>query len=131
MINEGLKKMVVLGLFLIILQIMDIVTTNIGIKRGCEEGNPLIKNSLESGFPIYLVIIKIGLASLLTFFLSLGITILNWLFIALDFFLFAIVINNIIGIHLQRKWNRLYNIEMMKFSQVLVVRDWIALTQDS
>ncbi len=86
---------------------MDIITTNLGIKRGCVEGNPLIKKSLESGFPLYLVIIKIGLASLLTFFLSLGIIILNWLFIALDFFLFAIVINNIIGIHLQRKWNRI------------------------
>lgn len=126
--------MLILGIFIIILQFMDIITTNLGIKRGCQEVNPLVRGSLESGFPLYLIFIKIGLATLVTFFLSLGIVILNWIFLALDIFLFIVVINNIININIQKKWNRIYNTEcgnLMKFNQVFKVRDWIILTKIS
>ncbi len=126
--------MIILGIFLIILQICDIVTTNIGIKKGCGEGNPLLKETLKSGFPIYLVIIKIALAGFVTFFLSFGMTILNWIFLALDIFLLIVVINNIIGIYVQQNYNRTYNFEssnLMKFRQFDVVREWITLTWPS
>ena len=124
--------MIILGIFLIILQIGDIITTNIGIKNGCEEGNPILKNKVNSGFPVYLIIIKIGIASLVTFLLSIGMMILNWIFLLLDIFLLIVVVSNVIGIHTQKKWNRIYNIEtgkMMKFKQFFVVREWISLTQ--
>jgi len=121
--------MIILGLFLIILQIIDIITTNIGIKNGCEEVNPFLKKSLKSGFPLYLVFVKIGLGTLLTCFLSLGILILNWIFFGLDLFLLFVIINNTLGIHIQKKWNRNYFYEynnMKYFTQYLDVRNWIA-----
>ncbi|KKM18789.1 hypothetical protein LCGC14_1662180 [marine sediment metagenome] len=129
---EGKNQLIILGIFLIILQISDIITTNIGIKNGCEEGNPILKKKLNSGFPVYLIIIKIGIASLVTFLLSIGMMILNWIFLALDIFLLIVIVNNVIGIHTQKKWNRIYNIEtgkMMKFKQFFIVREWISLTQ--
>jgi len=126
--------MIILGLFLIILQIIDIITTNIGIKNGCEEVNPFLKKSLKSGFPLYLAFTKIGLGTLLTYFLSLGIIILNWIFFGLDLFLLFVVINNTLGIHMQKKWNRFYSYEynnMKYFTQFLDVRNWIALAKES
>ena len=123
--------MVILGIFLIILQAMDILTTRIGLKNGCVEGNPLIKDKLSSGFPVYLIFIKITLSTLITFFLSLGIVILNWIFLAFDIFLLIVVLNNISGIIVQKKWNLKYNNTFgnrEKFTQFLTVREWITVT---
>ena len=98
--------MIILGIFLIILQIGDIITTNIGIKNGCEEGNPILKEKVNSGFPVYLIIIKVGLSILVTFLLSKGVMILNWMFLIFDIFMFIVIANNVIDIHTQKKWNR-------------------------
>ena len=98
--------MIILGILLLLLQIGDIITTNIGIKNGCEEGNPILKKKLNSGFPVYLIIIKLGLASLSTLLLSIGMMILNWIFLISDIFMFIVIVNNVIDIHTQKKWNR-------------------------
>jgi len=90
--------MVILGILLIMLQIGDIITTNIGIKRGCVEGNLFLKKPLRSGFPLYLSIIKILIAIFLTFILTLGIPIINYIVLIDDIFMFIVVINNIIVI---------------------------------
>ena len=100
-----------------------------GIKIGCEEVNPMLKKSLKSGFPVHLVIIKISLAILLTFCLTLSIIILNWIFLGLDLFLLFVVVNNTIGIQIQKKWNVRCYIEnecINKFTQFLDAQNWIA-----
>lgn len=118
--------MIILGIFLIILQIFDILTTNIGLKLGCEEANPILKKSFKMGIPLKLVIIKITLSAFLTFLLFLGSIILNWILVGLDLFTFIVVISNIINIQIQKKWNKLFNIESMKnVTQVKNVREWV------
>ncbi|MCK4380197.1 MAG: hypothetical protein KAW51_03600 [Candidatus Lokiarchaeota archaeon] len=126
--------MIILGIFLIILQILDILTTNIGIKLGCEEGNPLLKKSFKMGIPIKLVIIKIALSAFLTFLLFLGSIMLNWILVGLDLFTFIIVVSNIITIQIQKKWNKIFNIEgesMKNVLQVKDVREWVTAIQHS
>lgn len=121
--------MILLGIILIFLQFFDIITTNIGIKEGCEEVNPMLKKSLKSGFPTYLAIIKISLAILLTFCLTFSIMILNWIFLGLDLFLLFVVVNNTIGIQIQKKWNVRCYIEnecINRFTQFLDAQNWIA-----
>ena len=69
--------MLVLGIIFIILQVFDWLSTNAAIKSGCVEANPILKESLESGFPLYLVVVKMGLAIFLLILLTLGNIILN------------------------------------------------------
>jgi len=99
----------VLGIIFTILQGFDVLTTNIALKRGCVEGNPFLKKSVEKGFPLYLIIIKIGLGFYLTylsvmlngqsiFTTSFGGLMLNFVLIGLNFFLSIAVINNLIAI---------------------------------
>lgn len=126
--------MIILGIFLIILQLLDILTTNIGIKLGCEEGNPLLKKSFEMGIPIKLVIIKIALPAFLTFLLFLGNIMLNWILVGLDLFTFIIVVSNVITIQIQKKWNKVFNIEwnsMRNVTQFKDVREWVTAIQQS
>jgi len=79
------------------------------LKRGCVEINPLLKKSVKYGFPIYLIIIKIGLGIYLTYlsivFSSSSLvinplagSILNIMLIGLNLFLGAAVINNFVRI---------------------------------
>jgi len=126
--------MIILGIFLIILQILDILTTNIGIKLGCEEGNPLLKKSFKMGIPIKLVIIKIALSAFLTFLLFLGSIVLNWILVGLDLLTFTVVISNIINIQIQKKWNMKFDIEcesMKNVTQFRDVREWVTAIQHS
>ena len=105
--------MIVLGIVYIILQAFDIITTNLALKAGCEEGNPLIKKSINerAGFPIYLAAIKIGIGIYLTYLMYVvetmfSIAFLNYLVLALDIFMFAVVMNNSIRIPIQIRLNR-------------------------
>lgn len=126
--------MIILGIFLIILQILDILTTNIGIKIGCEEANPLLKKSFKMGIPIKLVIIKIALSAFLTFLLILGSIILNWILVGLDLLTFIVVVSNVINIQIQKKWNKIFNIEnygMINVTQVKGVREWVTAIHHS
>ena len=126
--------MIILGIFLLILQILDILTTNIGIKLGCEESNPLLKKSFKTGIPIKLVIIKIALSAFLTFLLFLGSIILNWILIGLDLFIFIIVVSNVINIQIQKKWNKKFDIElesMRNVTQFNDVREWMTSIKHS
>lgn len=102
-------KTMVLGILFTILQGLDIVSTNIALKRGCVESNPILKKSVKSGFPIYLIIIKIGLGIYLTYLSvlfssnslnisSFGGSILNIMLIGLNLFVGAAVINNFVRI---------------------------------
>ena len=126
--------MIVLGIVYIILQVLDIFTTNLALKNGCEEGNPLIKKSLNerSGFPLYLALIKIGIGVYLTYLIFIveavyAISFLNYLVLGLDIFMFAVVMNNSIRIPIQIKLNRQYfaeNANLEKFMQVESVREW-------
>jgi len=93
--------------------VFDIITTNLALKNGCEEGNPLIKKSLneKAGFPIYLAAIKIGIGIYLTYLMYVveimfSIAFLNYLVLALDIFMFAVVMNNSIRIPIQIRLNR-------------------------
>ena len=99
----------VLGIIFTILQGLDVVSTNIALKRGCVESNPLLKKSVKSGFPIYLIVTKIGLGIYLTYLSvvfsgnsltinALGISLLNIMLIGLNLFVGAVVINNFIHI---------------------------------
>ncbi len=97
--------MIILGILLIILQILDILTTNIGIKLGCEEVNPLLRKSFNKGIPIKLIILKITLSFFLCFLLLFGNIILIWFLVGLNIFCFIVVLNNIINIQLQKRWN--------------------------
>ena len=126
--------MIILGIFLIILQILDILTTNIGLKLGCEEANPILKKSFEMGIPLKLVIIKIILSTFLTFLLFLGSIILNWILVGLDLFTFIVVISNIINIQIQKKWNKIFYIEcesMRNVTQVKDLRKWVTAIKHS
>lgn len=126
--------MIILGIFLLILQILDILTTNIGIKLGCEESNPLLKKSFKMDIPIKLVIIKIALSAFLTFLLFLGSIILNWILIGLDLFIFIIVVSNVINIQIQKKWNKIFEIEcesMRNVTQFKDVREWVTAIHNS
>ena len=127
--------MIVLGIIYIILQVLDIITTNLALKNGCEEGNPLIKKSLNEkcGFPIYLAAIKIGIGIYLTYLIFIvetvfAISFLNYLVLGLDLFMFVVVMNNSIRIPLQIKSNRQYftdSANLEKFTQVESVREWV------
>jgi len=126
--------MIVLGIVYIILQVFDIFTTNLALKKGCEEGNPLIKKSLNerSGFPLYLALIKIGIGVYLTYLIFIveavyAISFLNYLVLGLDIFMFVVIMNNSIRIPIQIKLNRQYfaeNANLEKFMQVESVREW-------
>ena len=102
-------KIMVSGIIFTFLQGLDVLSTNIALKRGCVESNPLLKNSVKSGFPIYLIVIKIGLGIYLTylsvvfssnslFISTLGVSLLNIMLIGLNLFVGAVVINNFIRI---------------------------------
>lgn len=97
--------MIILGIFQIILQTLDILTTNKGLNIGCEERNPLIKKAFNKGIPIKFIIIKITLSVFLCFLLLFGNIILIWLLIGLNIFCFIVVLSNIINILLQKRWN--------------------------
>ncbi len=127
--------MIILGIIYIILQVFDVFTTNLALKNGCEEGNPLIKKSLNerSGFPIYLAGIKIGIGVYLTYLIIIlesvfTISFLNYLVLGLDIFMFFVVMNNTIRIPIQIRLNRqsfAENINLEKFTQVESVREWV------
>lgn len=102
-------KIMVLGIIFTILQGLDVVSTNIALKRGCVESNPLLKKSVKIGFPIYLIVIKIGLGIYLTYLSfvfsgnsliisSFGGSILNIMLMGLNLFVGVVVINNFIRI---------------------------------
>ena len=119
--------MIYLGIIFMILQVLDWISTNAAIKSGCVEANPILKESLESGFPIYIVVIKMGLAIFLIIMLSLGNLVLNWVVLFLDIFMGIVIINNLVRIPIQRKYNRIFFLEsanMIKFMQVWDVREW-------
>jgi len=119
--------MLVLGIIFIVLQIFDWISTNAAIKSGCVEANPILKESLESGFPLYLVVVKLGLAIFLIMMLTLGNVILNWVVLFLDIFMAIVVINNMVRIPIQKKYNRIFFLEsanLVKFMQVWDVREW-------
>ncbi len=129
--------MIFLGIFYIILQIFDIITTNLALKNGCEEGNPLLKKSLNerAGFPIYLIIVKIGIGIYLTFLMyyieiMYSLPFLNYLVLGLDIFMLSVVINNSIRIPIQIRLNRQFFLKeanLKKFYQVNHVRDWLKI----
>ena len=126
--------MIVLGIIYIVLQSLDILTTNLALKNGCEEGNPLIKKSLNerAGFPLYLALVKIGIGVYLTYLIFIvetmfSISFLNYLVLGLDIFMFAVVMNNSIRIPIQIRLNRQNFTEsanLEKFAQVESVREW-------
>ncbi len=119
--------MLVLGIIFIVLQVFDWISTNAAIKSGCVEANPILKESLESGFPLYLVVVKLGLAIFLIMMLTLGNVILNWVVLFLDIFMAIVVINNMVRIPIQKKYNRIFFLEsanLVKFMQVWDVREW-------
>jgi hypothetical protein len=129
--------MIVLGIIYILLQAFDIITTNLALKKGCEEGNPLLKKSLNgrAGFPKYLIFIKIGIGIYLTYLMyfvetMFSISFLNYLVLGLDIFMFIVVLNNSIRIPIQIRINREYFNEignLKKFKQVQSVREWKGL----
>lgn len=97
--------MIFLGIFLFILQILDILTTNLGIKLECEEVNPLLRKSFNKGIPIKFVIFKLTLTLFLGFLFLFGNIILNWLLVGLNIFCLIVILSNIINIQLQKRWN--------------------------
>ncbi|MFX1365195.1 MAG: DUF5658 family protein [Promethearchaeota archaeon] len=97
--------MIILGIFLFILQILDIFTTNIGIKLGCEEVNPVLRKSVKRGVPVKFIILKLSLSLFLSFLLLFGNIVLNWLLVGLNIFCFIVVLSNIINIQIQKRWN--------------------------
>jgi len=126
--------MIVLGIVYVLLQVFDIITTNLALKNGCEEGNPLLKKSLNerAGFPKYLIFIKIGIGIYLTYLMyfvetMFSVPFLNYLVLGLDIFMLAVVMNNSIRIPLQIRLNRQFFSEtanLKKFAQVQTVREW-------
>ena len=126
--------MIILGYIYIVLQALDIFTTNLAIKSGCEEANPLIKKSLneKAGFPLYLATIKIGIGIYLTYLIYVlesmfSITFLSYTILFLDIFMVIVVINNSIRIPIQIRINRQYLAEsanLQKFMQVESLREW-------
>jgi len=119
--------MLILGIIFIVLQAFDWISTNAAIKSGCVEANPILKESLESGFPLYMVVVKIGLGIFLIMLLTLGNFILNWVVFFLDIFMTIVVINNVVRIPIQKKYNRIFFLEsanLVKFMQVWDVREW-------
>ncbi len=127
--------MIFLGIIFTILQIADIVSTNIAIKTGCSEANPLIKETVESkGFPISIALIKILLSVFLTIMMTFSNLFLNILVIFLDIVLLIVVINNISRIPVQKRYNRLYFMEsarIVKFMQFWDVRAWVSSIHQS
>ncbi len=106
---------------------LDWISTNAAIKAGCVEANPVLKESLESGFPIYIVVIKLGLAIFLIIMLTLNNLILNWCVLLLDIMMTIVVTNNFVRIPIQRKYNKIFLLEsgnMIKFMQFWDVREW-------
>lgn len=122
--------MILLGILFILLQILDLISTNVAIKQGCQEANPLLKKTLDgTGFPIYLAITKIGMGIFLTIMLNIQNLFLNGIVIILDIVLLLVVVNNFIRIPIQKKYNRIFLMEsasLIKFIQILDVRQWIA-----
>ena len=119
--------MIYLGIIFMILQVLDWISTNAAIKAGCVEANPILKESLESGFPIYIVVIKMGLGIFLIIMLSLGNIVLNWVVLFLNIFMGIVVVNNAVRIPIQKKYNKIFFLEsanMIKFMQVWDVREW-------
>lgn len=121
--------MIILGIFFLILQLGDLITTNLAIKNGCQEANPLLKESLEgSGFPLSLAIVKIGMSIFLIIVISVSSMILNVIVLILDILLFVVIINNLIRIPIQKKYNRLFFMEsaqLIKFMQFWDIREFI------
>ena len=119
--------MLVLGIIFIVLQVLDWISTNAAIKSGCVEANPILKESLESGFPLYMGVVKMGLGIFLIMLLTLGNFILNWVVLFLDIFMAIVVINNMVRIPIQKKYNQIFFLEsanLVKFMQVWDVREW-------
>ena len=125
--------MIILGIFFTLLQLLDLISTNIAIKQGCQEANPVLKKTLDgSGFPLYLAITKIGLGVFLTIMLSIQSIILNFIILILDIIILMVVINNFIRIPIQKKYNRIFFMEsasMIKFIQLWDVRQWVTSVQ--
>ncbi|MFX1236804.1 MAG: DUF5658 family protein [Promethearchaeota archaeon] len=121
--------MIILGILFTILQLSDIISTNIAIKAGCTEANPLLKETVDSkGFPLSMALVKISIGVILTVMTIISNLFLNILIIVLDITLLIVVINNITRIPIQRKYNRLYYMEsatILKFTQLWDVRKWI------
>lgn len=88
---------------MIILQIVDIITTNIGIKYGCTEVNPIMKKIMKTGFPLWMIIFKIGIGIFITWTLSFGIIALAWIVFGLNIFMVVVVLSNLIGIYISKK----------------------------
>ena len=126
--------MIVLGIIFTVLQGLDLLTTNIAIKYGCQEANPLLKDSLEGkGFPLYLAIIKITMGIFLTILITIGSIILNVIVVFLNVLMGIVVINNLIRIPIQRKYNKIFFMEsatLMKFMHIWDVRTWVAAIQN-
>ena len=100
--------MIILGIILIILQIVDIITTNVGIKNGCIEGNPIMKKITKTKVPIWLIVSKISLGAFVMWTLSFNIRILIWIIGALDIFMVAVVLLNLMSIYIQKRFGNDY-----------------------
>ncbi len=96
--------MIILGILLLILQIGDIITTNMGRKNGCEEGNPFMKKLVKTDFP-YFIVLKIGIGFFFIYLLSFNLIILNFIVLINDIMLFFILIENISNIYTQKRIN--------------------------
>ena len=124
--------MIFLGIIFTVLQLLDLISTNMAIKAGCTESNPLLKEALESGFPVYMAFIKVGLGIFLIVLLSIGNVMLNWVVLFLDIFMLIVVFNNMVRIPIQKKYNKTFFLEsanLIKFWQVWDVREWIHTIQ--
>ncbi len=102
--------MIIFGILLLLLQIGDIITTTIGRKNGCEEGNPLMKKLVKTDFT-YFIVLKIGIGCLFIYLLSFNLIILNFIVLINDILLFIVLIKNICNIYTQKRINT-YNIAL-------------------
>jgi len=99
--------MIFLGFILMILQILDIITTNIGLKNGCRERNPLMRKIYKTKVPLGMIIIlQLSMSILLIWVLSLNFIIIAWIVFGLNIFLVVIVSLNLISIYIQKKYNK-------------------------
>ncbi len=86
---------------------MDIITTNVGIKNGCTEGNPVTKKITKTKVPIWLIVSKISLGAFIIWSLSFNIRILIWIVFGLDIFMVAVVLLNLMSIYIQKRYGNI------------------------
>ena len=103
--------MIILGLFFMVLQALDLIKPNTAIKAGCVEANPLLKESLDSGFSFYMAAIKMGLSVFIIVLLGFSNDILNLVVFILNIFMGIVVLNNLVRILIQRKYNKIFFLE--------------------